>query len=155
VRHFLRNFHLILYLLSRVREALLRFSSNFLWCWWSIIVDLWPSSYSIWLFQVQIPPSCLTRKAVLLPLLSLGDQVLAGSGRFPEKQQVSECATDCKTQTVEQLSTRHQTVLATFLRFRKPLYSCTRPGTSYHVTQFYQAFPRVSIASDERWGEKA
>jgi len=26
---------------------------------------------------------------------------------------------------------------------------------SYHVTQFYQAFPRVSIASDKRWGEKA
>jgi len=27
-----------------------------------------------------------------------------------------------------------------------------RPGTS---TQFYQAFPRVSTASDKRWGEKA
>jgi len=27
--------------------------------------------------------------------------------------------------------------------------------TSYHVTQFYQAFPRVSTASDKRWGEKA
>jgi len=26
---------------------------------------------------------------------------------------------------------------------------------SYHVTQFYQAFPRVSTASDKRWGEKA
>jgi len=23
------------------------------------------------------------------------------------------------------------------------------------MTQFYQAFPRVSTASDERWGEKA
>jgi len=23
------------------------------------------------------------------------------------------------------------------------------------MTQFYQAFPRVSIASDKRWGEKA
>jgi len=30
-------------------------------------------------------------------------------------------------------------------------HSSTRPGTSYHVTQFYQAFPRVSIASDKRW----
>jgi len=26
---------------------------------------------------------------------------------------------------------------------------------SYHVTQFYQAFPCVSTASDKRWGEKA
>jgi len=65
-----------------------------------------------------------------------------------------------QTRTVERLSARHQTVLATFLGFRKPLYSCTegmchsstRPGTSYHVTQ---AFPRVSTASNKRWGEKA
>ena len=34
-------------------------------------------------------------------------------------------------------------------------HSSTRPGTSYHVTQFYQAFPHVSSASDKRWGEKA
>ena len=26
---------------------------------------------------------------------------------------------------------------------------------SLHVTQFYQAFPRISTASDKRWGEKA
>jgi len=32
-------------------------------------------------------------------------------------------------------------------------YIC--PGTSYHVTQFYQAFPRVSTASDKRWGENS
>jgi len=52
-----------------------------------------------------------------------------------------------QTRTVERLSVRHQTVLATFLGFRKLLYSCTkgmchsstRPGTSYHMTQFYQA----------------
>jgi len=31
----------------------------------------------------------------------------------------------------------------------------TRPGTSLHVTQFYQAFPRVSTASGKHWGEKA
>jgi len=30
-----------------------------------------------------------------------------------------------QTQTVERLSARHQAVLATFLGFRKPLYSCT------------------------------
>jgi len=55
-----------------------------------------------------------------------------------------------QTRTVE-LSARHQTVVATFLVFRKPLYSCRegmchssiRPGTSNHVTQFYQAFLRV------------
>ena len=51
----------------------------------------------------------------------------------------------------------------TFLGFRKPLYSCTEgmcyssthPGMSYHVTQFYQAFPRISTASNKRWAEKA
>jgi len=31
----------------------------------------------------------------------------------------------------------------------------TRPGMSYHVTQFYQAFPHISTASDKCWGEKA
>ena len=68
-----------------------------------------------------------------------------------------------QTQTVQQLSVRHQTVLATFLGFRKPLYSCTEvmchtstcPGTSLHMTQFYQAFPCISTASDKHWGEKA
>ena len=34
-------------------------------------------------------------------------------------------------------------------------HSSTRPGTSYHVTQFYQVFPHVSTASDKRWDEKA
>ena len=29
-------------------------------------------------------------------------------------------------------------------------HSSTRPDTSYHVTQFYQAFPRISTASDKR-----
>ena len=50
-----------------------------------------------------------------------------------------------QTRTVEWLSTQHQTVLATFLGLRKSLYSCTegmchsstRPGTSYHVTQWH------------------
>ena len=68
-----------------------------------------------------------------------------------------------QTQTIERLRAWHQTVLATFLGFRKPLYSCTEgmchsstcPGTSYHMTQFYQAFPGISTASDECWGEKA
>jgi len=65
-----------------------------------------------------------------------------------------------QTRAVERLSAWHQTVLATFLGFRKPLYSytegmchsSTHPGLSLHVTQ---AFPRVNIASDKRWGEKA
>ena len=26
---------------------------------------------------------------------------------------------------------------------------------SYHMTQFYQAFPRISTASDKRWDVKA
>ena len=70
-----------------------------------------------------------------------------------------------QTWTIEKLSARHQTVLVMLLGFRKPLYSCTegichswsstRPGTSLHVTQFYQAFPHVSTASDKCWGEKA
>jgi len=33
-------------------------------------------------------------------------------------------------------------------------HSSTHPGTSLHMTQFYQAFPHVSIASDKLWGEK-
>jgi len=68
-----------------------------------------------------------------------------------------------QTCPVERPSALHQTVLVTFLGFRNSLYSCTegmchsstRPGTSYHMTQFYQAFPRVSTASNKRWGEKA
>jgi len=47
-----------------------------------------------------------------------------------------------------------------FLGFKMLLYNCTEgmchssthPGTSYHVTQFYQAFPCVSTANDKRWG---
>ena len=49
-----------------------------------------------------------------------------------------------QTQTVERLSTQHQTVLVTFLGLRKLLYSCTEgmchsstcPGTSLHVISF-------------------
>jgi len=67
-----------------------------------------------------------------------------------------------QTRTAERLSARHQTVLATFLGFKKPLYSCTegmchsstRPSTSYHAIQFYQAFPRVSTASDTNAGAR-
>jgi len=40
-----------------------------------------------------------------------------------------------QTQTVERLSTRHQTILTTFLGFRKPLYSCTEEcATSLHTS---------------------
>ena len=56
-----------------------------------------------------------------------------------------------RTRTIERLSTRHQTVLAMFLGFRKPLYSCTegmchsftRPGMSYHVTRFTRPSPAL------------
>ena len=49
-----------------------------------------------------------------------------------------------QTQTIKQLSTRHQTVFVMFLRFRKPLYSCTEGmchssthlGMSMHVISF-------------------
>ena len=59
------------------------------------------------------------------------------------------------TETIKRLSARHQTVLATFLRFRKPLYSCTegmchssiRPGTSYHMTQFYQVLQATNAGA--------
>jgi len=34
-------------------------------------------------------------------------------------------------------------------------HSSTHPGISLHMTQFYQAFPRVSTASNKQWGEKA
>ena len=33
-------------------------------------------------------------------------------------------------------------------------HSSTRPGTSYHVTQLYQDFPRVSTASDKHWARR-
>ena len=62
------------------------------------------------------------------------------SGTFPEKPQVYGCTTDCK----HGLSARHQTVLAMFLGFRKPLYSCTEGmchsstplGTSLNMISF-------------------
>ena len=78
------------------------------------------------------------------------------------KQQVSVLP---QTWIIEKLSARHQTVLAMFLGFRKPLYSCTEgilmchssthPDTSLHMTQFYQAFSHINTASDKHWGEKA
>ena len=33
-------------------------------------------------------------------------------------------------------------------------HSSTRPGTLLHVTQFYQAFPHISTASEKCWDEK-
>ena len=33
-------------------------------------------------------------------------------------------------------------------------HSSTCPGTSLHVTQFYQVFHHISIASNKHWGEK-
>ena len=73
-----------------------------------------------------------------------------GVAHSHKKQQVSKCAnTDHRT---TERSTSDS--LGDFLGFRnfKPLYSCTEgmfhssthPGTSYHMTQFNQAFPRVS-----------
>ena len=67
-----------------------------------------------------------------------------------------------QTRTVERLNDRHQTVLAMFLGFKMLLYNytegmchySTHPGTSYHMTQFYQAFPRVSTASDKGLGTR-
>ena len=67
-----------------------------------------------------------------------------------------------QTNTIEWLSARHKTVLITFLGCRKPLYShtegmchsSTHLGMSLHMTQFYQAFPCVSTASDKHWGER-
>ena len=81
---------------------------------------------------------------------------MCGGVAHPHKQQVRY---QLQIQTVERLSTQHQTVLATFLgsesRFTAVQKECANPGTSYHVTQFYQAFTRVSTASDKLWGEKA
>ena len=64
-----------------------------------------------------------------------------------------------QTQTVQQLSVWHQTVLATFLGFRKPLYSLYRSNvphlhTSRYITARDSGLPRVSTASNKRWGEK-
>jgi len=40
----------------------------------------------------------------------------------------------------------------TYLLF---FHSSICPGTLYHMTQFYQAFPHVSTACNKCWGEKA
>jgi len=86
------------------------------------------------------------------------------SGTFPKKTASKRVRYQSQTRTVERLSARHQTVLATFPRFRKPLYSCTegfatlphvQVRMSLHVTQIYQAFHRVSSANNKCWGEKA
>jgi len=72
-----------------------------------------------------------------------------------------------QTRTVERLSAWHQTVLATFLGFRKPLYSCTegichsstRPGMSVHRFSFTRPSPalvlQVTNAGVRRPGYKA
>jgi len=48
-----------------------------------------------------------------------------------------------------------QSVVHSLAVFPGLCHSSTRPGMSYHVTQFYQAFPHVNTASDKRRGEKA
>ena len=56
-----------------------------------------------------------------------------------------------QTQTVEWLNTWHQTVLVTFLGFRKPLYNCTermchsstRPGMSLQWLSFTRSSPAL------------
>jgi len=58
-----------------------------------------------------------------------------------------------QTRAVEWLSAQHQTVLVTFLGFRKPLYSCTewmchsstRPWTSLHVISFTRPSPTLVL----------
>ena len=73
----------------------------------------------------------------------------------------SKCTTDRKHR--RRMTECSTSVLATFLGFRKLLNSCTEgmclssthPGTSSHMTQFYQALPCISTASDEHWVEKA
>ena len=48
-----------------------------------------------------------------------------------------------------------QSVVHSLVVFPGMCHSSTRPCTSLHMTQFYQAFPHVSTASDKHWGEKA
>ena len=58
-----------------------------------------------------------------------------------------------QTPTLEWLSAQHQSVLVTFLGFRKPLCSCTEgmchsstcPGTSLHVTHFTRPSPTLVL----------
>jgi len=44
-----------------------------------------------------------------------------------------------------------QSVVHSLAAFPWLCHSSTRPGTSLHMTQFYQAFPRISTASDKHW----
>ena len=48
-----------------------------------------------------------------------------------------------------------QLVVHSLVVFPGMCHSSTCPGTSLQVTQFYQAFPCVSTASDKCWSEKA
>jgi len=71
------------------------------------------------------------------------------NGTFQEKTATKQVCYWLQTRTVEWLSARHQTVLATFLGIRKLLYSCTEgmchssthPVMSLHMTHFYQRRP--------------
>jgi len=44
---------------------------------------------------------------------------------------------------------------AAFTAVQKECATPPHVQVRHHVTQFYQAFPHVSTASDKRWGEKA
>ena len=83
-------------------------------------------------------------------------------GTFPEKQQVSECATDCKhgprtteRSTSDSLGDISWTQKATLQLYRKnvPLLHTSRYVTARDSV--LPGLPHVSTASDKCWGEKA
>ena len=104
----------------------------------------------IWLYSC---PSCNALCCYAIP-----DQLGGVAHSFcTTVKRLSESKKHCKLSDVE-----HSVILwsvfaigsaLAYLLFFQECATC--PGTSLHVTQFYQAFPRVSTASDKHWGEKA
>jgi len=77
------------------------------------------------------------------------------SGTFLLYKETSPRVSDVERSVTLQSMIAIGSALAYLLFFRECATPPHIPGTSYHVTQFYQAFPRVSTASNIRWGEKA
>jgi len=80
------------------------------------------------------------------------------SGTFPEKQQTSVLLITNTDHRMTERSTSDSLGYVSWIQkaaVQKEYATPSHPGMPLHVTQFYQAFPRISTACDKRWGEKA
>jgi len=110
--------------------------------------SFWLVTWDLASFPGLLTPAFVTCSLVKLSHIQWHTWTCGEVAHSGKKKQQKTCKWVCyrmQTQTVERLS-GHQTVLVTFLGFRKPLYSCTEgmghssthPSMSLHVTQFYQ-----------------